>query len=784
MEKSVNIICMLAVFGVALWTHMADASLLHGRHVRHEDKLQIGSPSWCLDKLRSFNLTHFEVLPGNGWDNLENKERGRVVQHSFYECRTTDDGKFLLPDGVITIPVKSSKLDVFSEIYSSWMDYKETTSKSINIAAKYHMGFFSIDGMFSAESQSAKENQIEEKTSIARTQARYVKYTVKLQPDTTLHPAFRAHVMEIAKLIQMDETAVARYESQQLVRDFGTHVLTGMDAGAVIAKIQHITQNYVSNRNEKNLRLLASLSTSFSLGLFGKGGVSTEGEGSSHEQELQEFSNNVAHATIKTYGGPSYLPQNFQLDDWAKRMDENMVAVDKEGTPLYYFITASAFPDLPNYIIPDLFNQIRHAVYLYYKFNTYRGCTDVNKQNFNRIANVEDGTCTPPSTNFTFGGVYQTCTQDAVFQHDHCSDYITENPLTGSQTCPSDFFPVLLDKSEVIKTETTRECHRVWYKLWIGKKCTDVPVPGSVTVSSYWCVANGDVPQSSGYMFGGLFTPHITNLLTGGSSCPQNFKHLPLQDGMTICVTQDFDAGFPFGGFFTCRTGNPLATTMHSDQSQWPKSCPKGFSSHLALVSNECEIEYCAQTKIVSDKGLPSVRKPPFMAYPNYRNVEKTEVFIDTHSNTWTKLPSDMLNTQEANLDLEKAKLVFRNNPQFEEQMQLIDIPTPQLTYGNTSTHTVYSNISTSSPKVNIKDVETTLRGSVASHRLQTDSNVVSDQEMKHLSDPREHQPLPSGVVVALSVISTLLCVCVIILLMMYKHRGVYRSDETSTLLG
>ncbi|XP_069122644.1 macrophage-expressed gene 1 protein-like [Argopecten irradians] len=778
---SVSLFCTLIVFGVALQANLLEAAKLNPSR-NHEDKLPTGSPTWCMDKLSSFNLTNFEVLPGDGWDNLENKERGRVIQHTYYQCRTTADGKYLLPDGVITTPVKSSKLDVFSEVYKSWMDYKETTSKSINVVAKYSHGFFSIDGSFSAESQSVKENQIGKNSFITRTQARYVRYTVHMQPDASLHPAFRSRVMDIAKLIQTNEKDVARYESQLLIRDFGTHVLTGMDAGAVIAQIQHVDSSFLANSDERDVSLSASLSTSFSLGLFGEGGASMTGGSSSQTDAKQTFADKVKHSTLKTYGGPSYQLQNFQLSDWEKDMDDNMVAIDKEGTPLYYFITTSAFPELPSDIIPDLFNQIQHAVELYYKYNMYRGCTDTEKPNFNRNANVDDGTCTPPSTNFTFGGVYQNCTQNGKLKSNECPPYIVKNPLTGDTSCPSGYTSVILDSSNIDKTKTDKECHWVWYILFWSHKCTTTPTPGSVTVTSYWCAATGSVKQFSGYMFGGLYTPHVNNPMTGGSTCPPKYTKLSLRDGLTVCVTQDFDSGSltsaPFGGFYTCHSGNPLAVETH--QTHWPKSCPTGFSSHLAMISNECEIEYCAQIKNISDKGLPSLRKPPFIAYPRYRHVEATEIFIDSTSNTWTSLPTDMLEIQDATMDLGTANLVFRNNPEFDEQMQMINAPTMQMTYGNASSERNSSSIFI--PSVRVKEKE--IRVTDVDHTLTSVDNEHVLYKSPASSKSPDHQTLPNGIVAALSVVSTLLLVCVIAMVTMYRRRRVHKIGENQTLLG
>lgn len=65
----------------------------------------------------------FEVLPGGGWDNLRNKDMGMVVEFNYSKCRTSDDGRYLLPDNVYTIPLKSSNVETFAELFTHWDDY-------------------------------------------------------------------------------------------------------------------------------------------------------------------------------------------------------------------------------------------------------------------------------------------------------------------------------------------------------------------------------------------------------------------------------------------------------------------------------------------------------------------------------------------------------------------------------------------------------------------------------------------------------------------------------------
>ena len=60
------------------------------------------------------------MLPGFGWDNLRNVNQGQVVNFNFSKCRTTDDGRFLLPDTVSAIPIKASRVQVFAELITHW----------------------------------------------------------------------------------------------------------------------------------------------------------------------------------------------------------------------------------------------------------------------------------------------------------------------------------------------------------------------------------------------------------------------------------------------------------------------------------------------------------------------------------------------------------------------------------------------------------------------------------------------------------------------------------------
>ena len=58
-------------------------------------------------KIKNY-LCLLQVSPGLGWDNLRNVEASQVVDNTYHLCRTTDNGRYLIPDSVFTVPHKVS----------------------------------------------------------------------------------------------------------------------------------------------------------------------------------------------------------------------------------------------------------------------------------------------------------------------------------------------------------------------------------------------------------------------------------------------------------------------------------------------------------------------------------------------------------------------------------------------------------------------------------------------------------------------------------------------------
>ncbi|KAK3594372.1 hypothetical protein CHS0354_032881 [Potamilus streckersoni] len=621
-----------------------------------------GDPRHCI-RPTDKPVLRFETLPGGGWDNLMNKEMGRVLNINYTQCKITDDGKYLVSDGVMIIPVKSSEVEIFAELFDHWKSFTSTLSRSINIDVGVNLLVAKISGHFSYEHESVKKHQYMDKTSTIRIQARYIRYTAQSQPDTPLHPAFRARLERIAAHVQLNRTTMARYESQLLVRDFGTQIIRSVEVGAALVQLDQVHSTFVRQYSSEKTSILASASASF----FGIFKFDASYKQAATQTMTDQYYKSRTHSKIHTFGGPVFTPNNYSANTWSEGLDDNLVAMDRSGDPIYYVITPEVLPNIPEPTVFEIYSHVEKAVKLYYEHNTYRGCTDMDSPNFNFQANVDDNSCQQSFTNYTFGGVYQTCLEPGR----NCwSKWSQKNPITGDYSCPPGYKSVFL--SDFLEPV----CYTCWRWLWYRYTCCD-----SIRNRAYWCAAEGEVRQQSGFLFGGVFTENTINPLTQAKSCPSKFYPLRLLTDLTICVSDDYELGYrfsiPFAGFYSCKSGNPLVINergpkghqtsngmltlasfmRQSGETTWPRECPEGYSQHLALVYNDCEINYCAKTRTLSSLGLPKIQRPPYMPSP-HELTRDGQIILSHDGNTWQAMNGSMwtLNTTEASEDTNLQK--------------------------------------------------------------------------------------------------------------------------------
>ncbi|KAL5515604.1 hypothetical protein EMCRGX_G000795, partial [Ephydatia muelleri] len=522
---------------------------------------------------------------------------------------------------VFLLPILQSKVDLFSEYFNHWDNYTSTTAFSINL----NVGFAKINGKFSDEYNTVKSQQVNSNSKTTRVQVRNRLYTIKQQPDSQLHPTFKSRLVDIARNILNQNMAMASYLAELLVREYGTHYVNSVEAGAVLMQTDHISSSFVQSTSQASNKLTASASSDF----LGK--LSIDVAYDVNNEQKSDYSNARTSSQITSIGGPLYRT-NMTLNEWEAGVPNALVAIDRSGDPLYICINPTTLPDLPPTTVMEVANLVYKAINRYYKMNTVFGCAaDPSSPNFNFQANIDDGSCKASSTNFAFGGVFQTCMVDRNHNTvDLCPSYVQTNPLTGDYSCPTGYTAVNLHNGTVQSISYDTVCNNVCHKCgWFRQCCqcqsVQVVYVSAATYQAYWCAPLSNVGQDSGFLFGGVFSSYGPN-------------------PVTVCATADHELGYPyslpFGGFDSCVIGNPLAASasIRMDIAKWPHQCPQGYSQHVVALDEDCEIDYCVKTGVLSQMALAlnPIKLPPFRKMPFSANATNAYVH-SANGEIWTK---------------------------------------------------------------------------------------------------------------------------------------------------
>ncbi len=382
-----------------------------------------------------------------------------VTSFSYSQCKVTYDRMYLIPDQTFAIPIKTSIVERNSEFIENWDSYKSTTSRSINAGFDF---FGKIGGKFSDEFIDVKSSMYNEKAITMRMELRHRFHSIKQLPDSKLHPSFKNRLLDIMSLLKSNDTRSADYATQLLVRDYGTHYLTSVDAGAILVQKDNLKSTIKSNYKGRTDAITAAGGVQF-FKFLGAGGGYTS---SSRTEDLNAYRSHVTSSFVMTYGGPPYHI-GMNVTKWETNLLNNLVAVDRSGRPLHSVITSENMkPEVVGQAeIFELKNLVQAVSTRYYEFNTYLGCTDVSAPNFDYQANsLFPGACKAAARNYTFGGVYQTCTYISN-SNGMCESIVQKNPITGQYSCPSGYDPVLLLSGQASRPKTIKTCEKV-------KKCS------------------------------------------------------------------------------------------------------------------------------------------------------------------------------------------------------------------------------------------------------------------------------------------------------------------------
>ena len=579
-------------------------------------------------------LYSLDVLPGLGYDALRDIDMGPVLNYNYSLCQVSKDGKYLLPDNIYLTPIRRSSIEQFAEFYDHWSKVTSLTSSTISAHASASWSFATVSTSFSLEHSTTKSHMVNDDSSVVRIHLRNSLYTVHAKPHSPLHPDFKSRLFEIGAYLERNLTDHARYLAELMVRDYGTHYLSSVEAGAIIVQTDFIKNQFTEDKSSDRTKIKASASATF----FAKFSVGTGYSSTSDHTHDESYRSNQTFSKVDTYGGPPFRT-NYTIDQWEDGIAGALAPIDRSGDPLHFAINLDTVPELPDLTRVAIKNIVYEATKRYFKVNTHAGCTDPQSKQFDLNANVDDSSCLSESnmySNYTFGGIYQVCTGDQKLCQQY--DIINQaNPLTHGYSCPdnSNYIPIKIFTGQIdIKKYHTFLHWRSYHD--------------KATYDTYWCAARpgADIPADSGFLFGGFYSVARPNPVTNTMGCPQYYVPLKIGNYMNLCVSRDFELGYkysvPFGGFETCLSGNPQARErFNEDPNSWPHECPHGYTSYFGGVEHGCDINLCVKSGVLASlnyKQILPTKLPPFHVHVQGElNNTDSLTFTGSDGEVWSR---------------------------------------------------------------------------------------------------------------------------------------------------
>uniref|UniRef100_A0A914XWP7 Macrophage-expressed gene 1 protein n=1 Tax=Panagrolaimus superbus TaxID=310955 RepID=A0A914XWP7_9BILA len=573
----------------------------------------LSNVNFCLKSAKTIpnNLLNGRTLAGivgYGWDDLQSVITKPVFVEEFKKCQAEPTGAFLLPDNIFATPILETSLDRMAEYFQSFNDFKETITNSFSASAGGGYAGFKASGTFSKKHQESKEKFSKYKSSLLQTKLVYRSFNLYQDSVGVLEGGFMDQIEQISNALSQNLTYQAKYLSEMIVKDFGTHYISSADTGAIIEQETFIDSNYAFTDATTLDSIRASAAASFGSYFH----ASTEGIHEVTTQNKQTLSKITKHSKIITNGGPD-VNAVLSMSDNGTLQVNNLVSFNHDGDWLYQLVTPRNFPNINADNIFSVQTLLKNAIELYYKKNTIRGCMDMNAPNYNFQANVDDGTCKSNNDTYPFGGVFQTCVPLENSPKWRCDNFTQKNLFVGAQSCDEKYFEAvkLLDEVYHFEDRIVKESRKKCKHILFFKKCHnvdyDVIYKDSVSVKAFWCrkKVNVTMPSEKGAMFGGLFESGKPNEFTGEIGCPGTFQPYFLGRSITVCLSYQYERdhvySIPIEKFFSCQS------------SSSEKTCSSNFTQHLAAVENSCDLFYCVRKQTYKHQKHPILKRPPYM---------------------------------------------------------------------------------------------------------------------------------------------------------------------------
>ena len=219
-----------------------------------------------------------------------------VLELNFSQCKTTEDGEYLIPNGVRTTKIESRRIKEIEDHHDNFRSVLQARQNSIAVGAEVPIyGAVSIGGSLSAEFINIKKTMTRLNTDLNTLSLVYEAYEmVANDGQMKVIDSFQHEIQGIADALNSGMPQKAEYLAQLTVKQYGTHFVTKSIMGASLEHRDYVESDDGSSFSNKGTSTSAGIGISVprvSVGVSGTNSKNTikETERSSQIRHTDEF---------------------------------------------------------------------------------------------------------------------------------------------------------------------------------------------------------------------------------------------------------------------------------------------------------------------------------------------------------------------------------------------------------------------------------------------------------------------------------------------------------------